>query len=252
MAERIELELRPGVAAHAVALDEGDSLAAAVRSLDLPELRVAVVVVGGAARMSDEDVERARPAVRDVLAPFVAASDGVIVDGGTDTGVFRLIGRERAAGSHTFPLVGVLPARLAALPGHRAEGDAAPLEPNHTHFLLAPGSAWGDEVLWLAHAAGRLATGGRAVTVLVNGGTVAWDDLEASVAAGRPVVVLAGSGRAANELAAGLAGAPSSPRVTKLVASGLLHRVDVDDAEGLASLLQRLLEAEDGAPEERG
>jgi SLOG in TRPM, prokaryote len=241
MAERFDLALSRGGRAHAVTIEDGDDLRAAIESLGLGECRVSVALIGGASQMSDSDLERARPVVRDVLAPFVEARGGVVLDGGTDTGVFRLIGRERAAASFAFPLVGVLPARLAALPGRPRQREAAPLEPNHTHFVLVPGTTWGDEVLWLAQVAGLLAAGGRAVTVLLNGGELAWEDVEASVAAERPVVVLAGSGRAADELAAGLTGSPGGLRAARLVASGLLHRIEVDAADELAVLLDRLL-----------
>ena len=45
--------------------------------------------------------------------------------------------------------------RAAGGAGDRA--DASPLEPNHTHQVLVPGSSWGEESPWLADIATWLA-----------------------------------------------------------------------------------------------
>ena len=127
----------------------------------------------------------------------------------------RLVGKARAAAQATFPLVGVAAEGTVVIPGGvPAREDAYPLEPNHSHFVLVPGSEWGDEVPWLGRVAEALAGSAPTATVLVNGGDVARRDVDASVQAGRAVVVVAGSGRAADELADEVRGG--------LLASGLV------------------------------
>lgn len=96
------------------------------------------------------------------------------------------------------------------------------LEPHHSHVLLVEGSRWGDENPPLAAAAGPIADGASITTALINGGEVAWTDVEESVRAGRPVIAVSGSGRAADDLAAAVAGQPAGERATRLAASGLL------------------------------
>jgi hypothetical protein len=75
------------------------------------------------------------------------------------------------------------------------------LEPHHTHFLLVPGDRWGDESPWIARVATLLAGEAPSVTVLVHGGEISRQDVAHSLAAGRPVLVIAGTGRLADELA---------------------------------------------------
>ena len=66
------------------------------------------------------------------------------------------------------------------------------------------------------------------LTILVDGGETAWEDVAESVRAGRQVVVVDGSGRVADILAAALAGTESEERALSLVSSGLLRAVGFD------------------------
>jgi hypothetical protein len=76
------------------------------------------------------------------------------------------------------------------------------LEAHHTHFLFVPGEKWGDESPWLSMVATALAGSAPSATLLVNGGDVSRRDVALSLQARRPVVVVAGTGRLADELAA--------------------------------------------------
>jgi len=127
----------------------------------------------------------------------------------------------------------------------RPRADAAALDPDHTHFVLVPGERWGDESPWLAAVVGALAGSQPSVTVLVNGGEVALNDVAHSVRAGRPVFVVTGSGRTADLLAAALRGSPADPRLQRLTASGLIRASD-PQARGraVAQSISRILAAE--------
>jgi hypothetical protein len=149
-----------------------------------------------------------------------------VVDGGTDEGVMRLLGEARArAGS--FPLIGVAVESLAVGPEATPHGEQALLEPNHTHVILVPGKRWGDEVPWLADVAHVLARDRPSVTVVINGGEIAYADAAASISAGRPVLAVEGTGRTADALAAASGGTQADPYARSLAASGLVHAVDV-------------------------
>ncbi len=234
-------------------VDLGDGMAArAVRPLGLDEVdgvpdllglsaQPVLVVVGGASGMSAES-----PGVSalftDVLAPLAERAGATVVDGGTDEGVMQLMGAARAAGRHTFPLVGVVVDELADY-GGRTSDEAVALEPNHTHFVLVPGAAWGDEAPWVARVASAVAAGRGSGTVLVNGGETAWMDVAHSIEAGRAVVVIDGSGRTADEIAAAVAGdAIADPRARELVQSGRIRTVLASDRDDLTQVLDDLLE----------
>jgi hypothetical protein len=141
-----------------------------------------------------------------------------------------LIGQARAKLGASFPLIGVT-AGGTVKPDDSTVGRAAvaSLEPNHTHVVLVPGARWGDESSWLADVASWVAGDAPSVTVVVNGGEVTVGDAERSVAAGRPVLVVAGSGRAADELAAALQEPSQDQWAGKLSGSGLVEAVDLAD-----------------------
>jgi hypothetical protein len=74
------------------------------------------------------------------------------------------------------------------------------LEPHYSHFILVPGSEFGDESPWIVDAATLLSNGHRSVTILINGGEVSRKDIELSLEHGRSVIALSRTGRLADEL----------------------------------------------------
>jgi hypothetical protein len=148
----------------------------------------------------------------------------------------ELIGDAREKTRSDFPLVGVVVDSLGATPGRAAASDAAPLDPRHTHFVLVPGERWGDEAAYIAGFAGVLADGAATVTVVANGGDVAWDDVRFSIAQGRVIVVLAESGRTADELAQA-----KTPRARELHETGLLRVASLDQTAEVEEAIARAL-----------
>jgi hypothetical protein len=152
--------------------------------------------------LGDTDLVRLRPLFEDILVPAAQSVRAVVLDGGTDSGVMRLMGEARAAAGAGFPLVGVAPAGVVTIPGRDLPGEERiQLEANHTHFVLTPGDRWGDELVWIDRLAAELSVRERSVAVLINGGELARRDIQQSLGAGRPVVVIGGTGRLADELA---------------------------------------------------
>lgn len=138
-----------------------------------------------------------------------------VVTGGTDAGIFSILGRAMAARSGA--LVGVAPGGLVTWPGGPV-GDRVPLEPHHSHFLLVEGDAWGDEtaaLLALAEALGRLAP---SVAVICGGGPVTRSEALGHTRCRRPLVVVAGSGRVADELVGD--SPPAEAETAEIVACG--------------------------------
>ena len=205
-----------------------DDLAAGLDALELPRSRPVVVLVGGAGRLSASDLDRLRPLISDGIVPVLEERRTVAVDGGTDAGIMRLLGQERSHQFATFPLVGVVAKGTIILPEAVAHPDAAQMERHHTHFVVVPGKEWGAEAPWIAHTATALAQSAPSVTVLMNGGEIAYTDVKCSVDAGRPVLVVAGSGRTADVFDAALRGLPADEGARELVASGLVSSVHAD------------------------
>jgi hypothetical protein len=228
--------------ARGVHVDYLEDLSAGLVALGLPFSQPVVVVVGGAGGLKATELQRLQGLFGGGLVPILEERGAVAVDGGTDVGVMRLLGQGRALLSGAFPLVGVVAEGTVRLPGEAYPQDGAELEPHHTHFVIVPGDEWGAEAPWIARTATALAKEAPSVTVLVNGGEIAYADAERSVDAGRPVVVVAGSGRTADQLDAALRGQPADNRARALVASGLVSSVPADQAavrDAVASALAR-------------
>jgi transcriptional regulator with XRE-family HTH domain len=160
-----------GSSSYAVRVHRPTELPVALRKLGLHRSRPVLVVVGGASEVSEADMARLRPLFVEVLAPLAEALGAFVVDGGTDAGVMRLMGQARTETHAAFPLIGVSATGTVALPDAPfPRPDAAPLEPNHTHFVLVPGSEWGDDSPWLVRVASVLAAKeAPSVTVTANG-----------------------------------------------------------------------------------
>ena len=189
----------------------------------------ALALVGGADSATAGELRRLRSFFAG-LAHHLEARGTTLVDGGTDSGVMRLIGEARAALSPKarFDLIGVLPE--GAL--RRTTRDGVPITTarHHSKLILVPGSAFGDESPWLFAVADHLA-GGEAPTLVVNGGKLTLREALKRLAAGRRVVTLDGSGRSADELA-------TDPGYRQLRASGTLRVLPLDaDAGSLAEAL---------------
>jgi SLOG in TRPM, prokaryote len=185
-----------------------------------------LVLVGGAGKMDRRDGQSLQTFFLEKLAPLAVALGATVVDGGTNAGIMQLMGQARARISASFPLIGVVVAEKVVIPVDFST-QRTQLEPHHTHFVLVPGVQWGDESLWMSHVAHVLSASAASVTILVNGGETAWKDVEISVAAGRPVIIVEGSGRTADVLAKALRGEVSDERAQGILASHLLRVANV-------------------------
>jgi hypothetical protein len=231
------------IQASRIRIASTDEIAAALNSAGLRLDRAVIVLVGGAGTMGDNEFETVAQVLRDEIVPLAERLDAVVIDGGTDSGVMQLIGRARSASGCRFPLIGVAAESTVLVPGARTpSSDAARLEPNHTLFLLVPGTQWGDEAPWMMDIAGVVAGRLSSVTVLINGGEVAYTDVTASLRSGQPVVVLAGSGRTADAIARARAGNGGDDRAVEIAASPLTTVAVIGEAGMAAAAIEAILD----------
>jgi hypothetical protein len=195
--------------------DVFEDLPEAWRTFGLQDQQPVVVIVGGAGGMSDDDIDKVRVFLEAYFVPFVQEQNAVVLDGGTDSGVMAAIGRARNKVNATFPLVGVL--------ARDVEDIRSMLEPFHTHFILCPGSNWGDESEWIAVAARALAGTQPSAAILINGGKIAWNDAQNNVKHGHPVLIAEGSGRTADVIATTSTGINFDKQAIALLRTGKVH-----------------------------
>ena len=185
--------------------NERSNLAQAIGELGLKGGYPVIVLIGGEIEEHRRDVTR--QAIQ-AIAKTAEDMNAVIIGGGTDMGVMAEIGQIRSQNGYKFPLVGVTPEELVTWPGGPLNTkflwlgkERWQLESHYSHFILVPGSQFGDESLWIVDAATILSEGHGSVTILINGGEVSRKDIQLSLENGRPVIVLSRTGRLADEMA---------------------------------------------------
>jgi hypothetical protein len=189
------------------------SLIADIRS----QADVFVFLSGGASRMR-EDHQRQLLAMFEALALVAKAGRRIAVgDGGTQAGIMEAAGHARRASGNAFPLIGVAPAREIPPRGK------TPADPNHSHVVAvdnpsAPAKdSWGSETETMYWLFAALAESRPSVTIVANGGGITLTEVEFNVRAERPMILIEGSGRAADALVSLLRKRPvSDPEIVSL------------------------------------
>jgi hypothetical protein len=226
-----------------IRVKHASELPAKFDALGLHRGQPVLVFVGGAGGMNKDHLQLLNALLRDAVLPLLDVLNTAVVDGGTDSGIMKVMGNARSAIGGHFPLVGVAAEGTVVLPGRAAPTtlDAAELEPHHTYIVLVPGDSWGDESPWLAKVADVIADDHPSATLVVNGGEITYDDIARSLARRRPVLVLAGTGRTADAIAAAVAGHSDEPRAVQIAASPLTRILSVTEPEALTDALRAAL-----------
>lgn len=218
------VELAGGGEARAIRVTDESDLDRALAALAVSPGPV-VLLVGGAAGLEARVRTGIERFFRDTFVPAIAATGATVLDGGTDAGVMRLVGAERERAGGAWRLIGVAPFGKVRVPGSPGDTDLAP---GHTDVILVPGDAWGDESRWFHLIAERLSPD-RTVTILVNGGPIALDEIEQSIDRGGRVLVVDGSGRAADDIGAAMGElADTGSRPARVAASAAVEIVSID------------------------
>jgi len=192
-----QLSLKRGENVRAVNISEDKEIQAALNELEIPHPKPVIVLVGGAGGIGWWDKFPMGRAIR-IVARLAAETGAVVVDGGTQAGIMKEIGRQRKRNKFSFPLVGVVFDSLLM-----KEEPESILDPNHTHFFLIPGEDWGDESAWISKIATVIAGDKKSITVLVNGGQISRTDVGYSILEDRPTFVMRGTGRMADQITLG-------------------------------------------------
>lgn len=231
---------RPGPRVTRVA--QAADLPGALKTLGIGTPRPVLVLVGGADGMTGDNLAAMAEAMKQIV-PSLDRWGAAVVDGGTDSGVIQVMGQARDAAGGRFPLIGVAAEGTVALSGMPTPPDTAGLEPHHSRVILVPGGTWGDESPWLSGVAAIIADGQPSLTLVVNGGDITYDDIEQSLRTGRPVIVLAGTGRTADTIAAAARGHPGEPRAAQVAASPDVRVIYLNDQDALCSAIGSVLAA---------
>jgi predicted Rossmann-fold nucleotide-binding protein len=218
---------------------------AILKALDLAQPHALIMVFGGAKGLDDSRRGRLAELFSDVIAPAAAELGALVIDGGTQSGVMAMMGEAVARNGRRSQLLGIAPAGKVTYPGGPSEAgivDGAPLEPNHSHFILVESDKWGGETGTMFELARALNV--VVATMLINGGPIAGGEALQSVRNGWQLLVVEGSGRFADELSAAVRDGQfaKSTEVSEIARSGRVTLFQVDNpVEKLRDELRRIL-----------
>ncbi len=210
-----------------------------IEALHIPPSAGLLLLHGSATPLTEPERKALRPHF-ETIARFASLHRLALIDGGTATGVMQLIGEAWSATACPTPLIGVCPAARVNRPGAPESTESrAPLEPHHTHFVLTPGSRWGDETRTMLALGAALTGSSPSAALIINGGRITWQEFRGNVRQNRPILVFAGSGRLADQIAGATKNAATaSKRITALVQRARLTLIDQNG--GLESLIEAL------------
>ena len=188
--------------AKLVSVSRGTPMAGLIEPLGISPPKNLILLIGGADKLDEKLTSRLTQLLSRGIARAAADAEALIIDGGTQAGVMQIMGLSIADRGRKSSLLGVAPAGKVTYPEGPSvpSNDSAPLDPNHSHFVLVDGKEWGSETETLFELAAAFKV--PVLAILVNGGDIARDELLQSVRRNWPVIVIQGSGRLADEVAA--------------------------------------------------
>lgn len=189
-----QIPLKRGANVKAAHITEDKDIPQALAELEIPHPQPVIVLVGGAGGIGWWDQFPMGRAIR-IIARLAEETQSIVVDGGTQAGIMKEMGKQRQRNKFTFPLIGVVFDSLLM-----QEDPKSILDANHTHFFLIPGENWGDESAWISKIATAIAGDQKSITILVNGGEISKTDVEYSLLENRSAFVMRGTGRMADEI----------------------------------------------------
>lgn len=214
-------------------------------ALEIGAPRAVIMLFGGAAELDDSRKPELVFLFADGVIPVAAELGALIIDGGTQSGAMAIMGEAVARCPGICQLLGIVPKGRIMHPeisGTLVGSDVAPLEPNHSYFVLVESDEWGGETGKMLELACTFNV--PIVAILVNGGAITADEALQSVRKGCQLLVIEGSGRFADELSAAVRDGQlaKSVKVSEIVASGRVALFHANDtAQKLRRELRRML-----------
>ena len=208
-----------------------------------------ILIAGGAGKMDDNIKAHLIQLFSRGIARTATDIGADIIDGGTYAGSMAMMGRGVADREYRVNLFGAAPVGKITFPGQADyeqvlqgdDHDKIPLEPNHSHFLLVDVDEWGQETDAMYALAKGLASQVPVISILVNGGSIACQEILRSVRQGWPIIIVSGSGRLADIITELVQEKPnfiSDARLSEIVHDGRLYFFPIN---GTVAELDRLI-----------
>ncbi len=226
-----------------------------LKTLGFQQPKALIIVIGDANEFDDSLKARLKFLCNLGIARVAAEGEAVIIDGGTQAGIMEMMGQAVAEQGRQSILLGVAPSGIVTYPGGPVGGSisqSAPLDPNHSHFVLVEGNNWGDETSMMYKLVDELGKKIPVLAILVGGGEIAKHEAWQTVQRRWPLIVIKGAGGTADTIATlwekkktqqrnDTASSPD-PELTEIIDKGDVHLFPLDGTvEQFEKLLKQLL-----------
>jgi hypothetical protein len=237
-----------GNCAYAAFLPSNTNPLALLPALNIPLFTAIIMIAGGAGKMDQNLYPKLAPLFTHGIAQFAATRNALIIDGGTQSGVMEMMGQGISNQQHKSALLGISPHGNVSYPGKSEQEENAhltPLDPNHSHFVLVDTKEWGGETATMYTLAQALAQNNPSLAIVINGGAIALKEVVYNVRQQRPMIILEGSGRIADDIARLWKEKPtniSDPALAEVIQHGNIYLFPITNSETeLVQLARRLL-----------
>ena len=156
--------------------------------LDLPARTTTLVINGGTSDDPDFPVAEVVQALRVVVGEVVRREGPVIISGGTQAGLFSLLGDVVEELGFAGPVIGVVPSAKIDRPERHAAR-----APSHAMSLLVDGETWGDETPTMLELCRELAGADRWSRWSPEAVAQTLVEIDGHRADHRPVIILTGT-----------------------------------------------------------
>jgi hypothetical protein len=238
-----------GNQAQAILPPAGTHTSDLLNALGMQKPNAVILIAGGAAKMDERLSLHLLQLCTHGIVPVARSLKALIIDGGTQAGVMAIMDRAEAEQQQRSTLLGVVPAGRVTYPGKSADilsNEDVSLNPNHSYFVLVETNEWGGETETMYRLAKTLSASCPSVAVLINGGPITKCEVLHNVRQKRPIIVIEGSGRLADEIARLWKEKPSSipdPELAEITLHGNIHLFPLTDPSiGLIQLVKHLLD----------
>lgn len=203
-----------------------------------------IVLNGGTAQLAPDLQQKLAVVLQEGLAQIVAKEKFTLITGGTDAGIFSLLGDGLNQWGIRAPCIGVcVAAKVIWLSQHTVDKERVPLEPHHSHFLLVEGESWGDELKIMSELADYLSSASALITIFAGGGEMTLREMQNAVEKDRQMILLNGSGRITDQvLAASRGETVTDQRVQSIAQKGKIVSFSLDEGpQALQTLVRQCL-----------
>lgn len=243
-----EIHFPNGNQAQAIFPPAGTHTTDLLHVLGIQQPNAVILIAGGATKLNEQVFSHLFRLCTYGIAQVAASLNALIIDGGTQAGVMAIIDQAEAEQQQRVTLLGVAPVGCVTYPGKSTDmcsNEGVSLNPNHSYFVLVETDEWGGETETMYKLAKTLSASCPSIAVLINGGRITKSEILHNVRQKRPIIVIEGSGRLADEIARLWREKPSAiadPELAEITLYGNIHIFPLTGpAIGLIQLTKCLL-----------